>query len=199
MITLLILVLYCKIKKKQQKNTKYKKVLSITCCSCRHAGTKVKDNEVSTNKVWFVWTKQWRGISLIISFWFTFRFKNEPKTCKHLYSTNRSVYEQVNEPIASGGNLPPPFHPRPGFLTTALKLLGIFWNASVAFPRNILALGSRPTNDVATETHIDAISMATLHLYSVYCAVQVFHWCIYQPHQTLSSPINSKMADGYRK
>jgi len=35
-----------------------------------------------------------------------------------------------------GGNLPPP---RPSFLTTAPKLLGIFWNPSVTFPRNLMA------------------------------------------------------------
>ena len=29
--------------------------------------------------------------------------------------------------------------PRPGFLTTAPKLLGIFWNASLTFPRYLLA------------------------------------------------------------
>jgi len=34
-----------------------------------------------------------------------------------------------------GGYLPP----RPGFLTTAPKLLGIFWNASLTFPRYLLA------------------------------------------------------------
>jgi len=31
------------------------------------------------------------------------------------------------------------FTPTPGFLTTAPKLLGIFWNASLTFPRYILA------------------------------------------------------------
>ena len=44
---------------------------------------------------------------------------------------------RLNHPrVASGGGYLPP---RPGFLTTAPKLLGIFWNASVTFPRYILA------------------------------------------------------------
>ena len=50
------------------------------------------------------------------------------------------------------------------------------------------------TNNLITETDIDAISMAIL-----YFGVQVFHWCICQHHPTLPSPRNSKMADGYRK
>jgi len=37
--------------------------------------------------------------------------------------------------VGGGGNLPP----RPGFLTTAPKLLGIFWNVSVTFPGYLLA------------------------------------------------------------
>ena len=50
------------------------------------------------------------------------------------------------------------------------------------------------TNNLTTETDIDAISVAIPMFWG-----QVYHWCICQPHLTLPSPINSKMADGYRK
>jgi len=48
-----------------------------------------------------------------------------------------------------GGNL----LPRPGFLTTASKLLGIFWNASVIFSRYLLA-----TEPKKNFSHISLVS-----------------------------------------
>jgi len=50
------------------------------------------------------------------------------------------------------------------------------------------------TNNLTTETDIDAISVAIPMFWE-----HVFHWCICQHHPTLTSPRNSKMADGYRK
>ena len=40
------------------------------------------------------------------------------------------------------GHCVPPY--RPGFFTTAPKVIGIFWNASVTFPRYILATERPP-------------------------------------------------------
>jgi len=49
------------------------------------------------------------------------------------------------------------------------------------------------SNNLATETDVDAISVAIPMFWE-----QFFNWCISRPHPALHSPRNSKIADKYR-
>ena len=116
--------------------------------------SKVIDLDVNRNPIYdFLLVSNFGRISFLQSFSRYWRLKPEngllspPRICLTPHSAwtpcdinvaYTSLKSAFNPRVASGGgggNLPP----RPGFLTTAPKLFGILWNASVTFPRYLLA------------------------------------------------------------